>query len=85
MLQVNQESSKQQVDSAQKNAVEPIPAARERVDYMNMIPDGAWVYSVERDTVMLDDWENHTLCLMKTAQILEYYQVSIAKIKQKPL
>ena len=75
MSKISEESVEQTADSAQGSATRPVPAVRVRVDYMNLIPESAWVYSRERDTISYDDWENHTLSWMETTQISKDYGV----------
>ena len=45
MSEVSQESFEQPEDSAQESAIGSALVARVRVDYMNMIPESAWVNS----------------------------------------
>ena len=78
MSEISKELVEQLVDSAQGSAAGPVPATRVRVDYMNLIPKSAWVYSKEQDIVTYDDWENHTLSLMETTQIPKDYRIGIA-------
>ena len=73
MPEISEESVEEPADFVQENAEGTVPTARVRVDYMNLIPESAWVYSRERDTISYDDWENHTLSWMETTQILEDY------------
>ena len=80
MSKISEESVEQTADSAQGSATRLVPAVRVRVDYMNLIPEIAWVYSEKRDTVTYDDWENHTLSWMETTKIPEDYRVGVAKI-----
>ena len=55
MFEVSQELVEQPAKFVQESVTRLVPAARVRVDYMNLIPESACVYFTERDAVTIDD------------------------------